>query len=75
MFQYLVQESPDPLALLHPLDISGRIIYANNAFLRLLGHPPEKLINTCVLMLFCYSVCLCVCVCAVVVQCVGAVDR
>lgn len=73
MFQYLVQESPDPLALLRPFDISGRIIYANNAFLRLLGHTPEELINTCVLVLFCHSVCLCVC--AVVVQCVGAVDR
>ncbi len=61
MFHNLVEEAPDPLALLHPLDASGRLVFANEAFTRLLHHQPEALVGKCVGS--CWLACAeCVCV-------------
>lgn len=45
MFHHMVDESPDLLAMLHPMDASGRILYTNQTFARVLSHNPERLVG------------------------------
>ena len=45
MFHHMVDESPDLLAMLHPMDGSGRIVYANQTFARVLSHNPGLLVG------------------------------